>query len=25
VKDEQGREKTWSTQTRINLSQPLDF
>jgi general secretion pathway protein J len=25
VKDEQGREKTWSTQTRINLPQPLDF
>ena len=25
IKDEQGKERTWSTQTRINLVQPLDF
>ena len=25
MKDEQGRERTWSTQSRIVLSQPLDF
>ena len=25
VKDEQGKERTWSTQARINLTQPLDF
>ena len=25
IKDEQGKEKTWSTQARIVLGQPLDF
>lgn len=25
MKDEQGRERTWSTQARITLNQPLDF
>jgi len=25
IKDEQGKEKTWSTQARIVLNQPLDF
>ncbi|HUJ29409.1 MAG TPA: prepilin-type N-terminal cleavage/methylation domain-containing protein [Myxococcales bacterium] len=25
VRDEQGKERTWTTQTRINLTQPLDF
>jgi general secretion pathway protein J len=25
IKDEQGKEKTWSTQTRIALGSPLDF
>jgi general secretion pathway protein J len=25
VRDEQGKERTWSTQTRINLVAPLDF
>ena len=25
VKDEQGKERTWSTQSRIVLTQPLDF
>ena len=25
MKDEQGRERTWSTQARITLTQPLDF
>jgi general secretion pathway protein J len=25
VRDEQGKERTWTTQTRINLVQPLDF
>jgi hypothetical protein len=25
IKDEQGKEKTWVTQARIVLGQPLDF
>ena len=25
VKDEQGRERTWSTQSRLQLATPLDF
>ena len=25
IRDEQGKEKTWSTQSRIVLNQPLDF